>query len=306
MKTYLVTHGDLDGIGAAILAKIFFCDVEHVFYADYTTVDNYLSNFISGNKQKTDIQLLITDICPSESTCEELAKVAEQFKIHVFDHHKTRQWAEKYPWVTFDTTKCGTSIFFDYLKKLIPYPEGSKLEEFVQAVEAWDLWKLDSPFRSRGEQLNALHKFVQSAEFIKLFVNNPDADKAEPVSSLLHFIQLDKEAIIRRAITNCQKNPMIRRDSLGNTYLIVFTSDYVSEVCHAILEHPDFDDLRYVVAYSPMAEACSLRTKNAEIDVSDIAKRLGGGGHKDAAGFYYPIRNHIEENIFKLIAQIEY
>lgn len=303
MAKYVVTHGDLDGAGAAILSQVAYNDVAFTFFAEYTTIDNYISSFITSKKAEKDIELIITDICPSQSVCEDLDKVSEQFKLRLFDHHKTRQWVEKYPWAKFDMTKSGTQLFYE---SVCSSTIGYYYKDFVAAVAAWDLWKLDSPHRARGEGLNALFKFLRMQEFTSIFAKDPDADEKEPIKTLLHYINKEKEYIINRAIANCQKNPVLRRDSLGRMYIIIFTTDYVSEVCHAILDHPDFEDLQYVVAYSPLAETCSLRTKSPSMDVSDLAKRLGGGGHKDAAGFHYPLRAHIEENVYKMIAQIEY
>jgi nanoRNase/pAp phosphatase (c-di-AMP/oligoRNAs hydrolase) len=41
----------------------------------------------------------------------------------------------------------------------------------------------------------------------------------------------------------------------------------------------------------------SMYTKNKEIDVSIIAKKYGGGGHKNAAGFQCKELPFIKENI---------
>jgi oligoribonuclease NrnB/cAMP/cGMP phosphodiesterase (DHH superfamily) len=318
MAKYVVTHGDLDGVGAAILSQVAYNDVTFTFFAEYTTIDNYIASFLTSKKAEKDVELIITDICPSQSVCEDLDKVSEQFKLRLFDHHKTRQWVEKYPWAKFDISKSGTQLFYEYVLKesavvnpvrrvdWTHWKQALDYKNFVAAVDAWDLWKLDSPHRSRGEGLNALFKFLRMQEFTSIFAKDPDADEKEPIKTLLHYINKEKEYIINRAIANCQKNPVLRRDSLGRMYIIIFTTDYVSEVCHAILGHPDFEDLQYVVAYSPLAETCSLRTTSPSMDVSNLAKHLGGGGHKDAAGFHYPLRAHIEENIYKMIAKIEY
>ena len=39
----------------------------------------------------------------------------------------------------------------------------------------------------------------------------------------------------------------------------------------------------------------SLRAFHESVDVSEIAKNFGGGGHKKAAGFTLPKEKHIEE-----------
>lgn len=60
---------------------------------------------------------------------------------------------------------------------------------------------------------------------------------------------------------------------------------FVSDVCHRLLQlHPN----------APFAAACvvahggttySLRSNDARVDVSEVAKAHGGGGHRNAAGF---------------------
>jgi len=39
----------------------------------------------------------------------------------------------------------------------------------------------------------------------------------------------------------------------------------------------------------------SLRAFHETVDVSEIAKRFGGGGHKKAAGFQLPVGQHVED-----------
>ena len=39
----------------------------------------------------------------------------------------------------------------------------------------------------------------------------------------------------------------------------------------------------------------SLRAFHDTVDVSEISKRFGGGGHKKAAGFQLPKNKHVED-----------
>ena len=38
-----------------------------------------------------------------------------------------------------------------------------------------------------------------------------------------------------------------------------------------------------------------MRAFHETVDVSEIAKKFGGGGHKKAAGFQLPINKHVED-----------
>ena len=44
---------------------------------------------------------------------------------------------------------------------------------------------------------------------------------------------------------------------------------------------------------------CSLRAFHDTVDVSEISKKFGGGGHKKAAGFVLPIETH-PDSIFDI------
>jgi len=60
----------------------------------------------------------------------------------------------------------------------------------------------------------------------------------------------------------------------------------ISDTLHMALEK--YPSARYAVGYFdlPGKRIYSLRSRQgSEVDVSEIAKRHGGGGHKHAAGF---------------------
>ena len=64
---------------------------------------------------------------------------------------------------------------------------------------------------------------------------------------------------------------------------------FASEVGHALLEkHPAAP---FVACYSDQGKArgYSLRSSDDRMDVSQVAKKFGGGGHRNAAGFGVPI-----------------
>lgn len=61
--------------------------------------------------------------------------------------------------------------------------------------------------------------------------------------------------------------------------------NFASDTCHEILEHCDSID--YAMAWFQRADGqfqYSLRSKG-DFDVSEVAKKFGGSGHKNASGF---------------------
>ncbi len=305
MATFLITHTDLDGIAAAVLAKKSIPDLTSITYSDYRTIDAYLTHFVTNAKFNSEDLLLIVDISPLPEVCQLLEnRIKDGYMIEMLDHHESRSWIQQYPWAIYNPKKCGTTLLYDHLSESDPILK-AEYQEFVLAVEAWDIWLLTSPFRSRGENLHSLFNFIGSDNFIKTFTENANADQSPVFTQMLSFIEQKKKRLITSAIEGALTNPLIRIDSLGRTFLIAQATDYLSEIAHAILQHPDYNDLKYVIIYNPLFETCSVRGQ-PNVDVSQIAKKLNGGGHKQAAGFPFFTKKSNEETIFKLVNAIEY
>ena len=85
----------------------------------------------------------------------------------------------------------------------------------------------------------------------------------------------------------------------GYTVGITFADKYISELGNKLCElHPELD---FVVLINMSTLAVSYRTVKDDLDLSDIAKRFGGGGHPKASGsrFDASIVNDMLNNIFK-------
>ncbi|WPZ05527.1 DHHA1 domain-containing protein [Pelagerythrobacter marinus] len=64
---------------------------------------------------------------------------------------------------------------------------------------------------------------------------------------------------------------------------------FASEVGHKLLE--DHPEAPFVACYSDQGKSrgFSLRSRDERLDVSEIARKFGGGGHRNAAGFGVPL-----------------
>jgi nanoRNase/pAp phosphatase (c-di-AMP/oligoRNAs hydrolase) len=179
--------------------------------------------------------------------------------------------------------------------------------DFVNAVTAWDLWQIESPHRKRGENLTSLLGFIGKEEFVTRFVHDPDADQ-RPTSTLeaiIRHLNARKERYVAQVLKEQLTHARYRMDGLGNTFKIIFATDYISEIAHAALKQPDCEDLHYICVINPVTNSCSLRSREGETDIGQIAKLVGGGGHASASGFPAKMTNLIEETIFKLLNSIE-
>ena len=84
------------------------------------------------------------------------------------------------------------------------------------------------------------------------------------------------------------------KDNIG----YIFADNYASEIGNtACITHPDIDFCVII-----MGSVVSLRTTSDTIDVSEIAKRYGGGGHQKASGFSINVERSLETfiNLFRI------
>ena len=90
----------------------------------------------------------------------------------------------------------------------------------------------------------------------------------------------------------CEKASKRKVD--GNDVLVVNASHWMSEIGARLAPDCDFALIWYWDHEDRMTKI-SLRSFHDTVDVSEVAKRYGGGGHKKAAGFTLSKEKHIED-----------
>ena len=305
MTTFIFTHNDLDGVGAAILVKRGEQEIGnvnvHISYHTYETIDLDIQNILKEGNHKND-KLIITDICPKEETCELINKNLDKFqKISLYDHHRTRSSVQKYPWATYSAEECGTSLAANLTTKT------SDVLNFSFAVKAWDLWILDSQYRKRGENLNTIMGFLGIEKFAEMFFEDPSADLKKQLEFVISSINERKNRYVEKVLKDQIPTSRIYMDGLMNKFRILFATDFISEIANAALKHPACEDLNYICVINPVNDTCSLRSRQEEkVDVGAIAKEVRGGGHTTAAGFPVKMTSMIENVVFKILNSINY
>ena len=290
MKIRHFTHGDLDGAAAALVgAYIFPSDDREVTYCQYgsgsDSVDVRITKFLQDvgeGKDRADM-LLITDICPSPEVCAGIETLKDKFEeVVVQDHHGTTAWAAKYDWMEHEANneRCGATMLLDWGGM-----SDNLIRGFVDAVDAYDRWQLDSPHRERGERLNVLYKFLGFELFLKEFTANFTADQDGWLSHLLGTLQARLKGAVNATIKNQMKGAVHLDKNKKRYAFLSIISPHASEIGHGILDA--FPDVDYVVMAMPGIDAVSMRSRDGGVDVSEIAKANGGGGHAAAAGFPY-------------------
>ena len=90
----------------------------------------------------------------------------------------------------------------------------------------------------------------------------------------------------------CEKASSRKLD--GMDVLVVNASHWMSEIGSRLSPDCDFAMIWYYDHDDRMVKV-SLRAFHDHIDVSEIAKKYGGGGHKKAAGFTLPGDAHVDD-----------
>lgn len=217
---------------------------------------------------------------------EVLAKIKSEVRLlEVLDHHKTAEHVAKYG--IFDITKSGARLTWEWFNHYAYVPD------FVKYIEDRDLWKW------------ALH----DSQEINAFIGSYDFtfENWDHISTNWNFesFRQQGEAILRaknRYIQTILSN--IRPFKIPNDdtwYWAVNSPIFQSELGHELAQrnahlmpHPFYDDEPKpiivqagigVVYWATLTGRSYFLRSIGDIDVSKIAKKYGGGGHKNAAGF---------------------
>ncbi len=90
----------------------------------------------------------------------------------------------------------------------------------------------------------------------------------------------------------CEKASVRKME--GKDVLVVNASHWMSEIGARLAPDCDFAMIWYW-DHEEKHTKVSLRAFHDTVDVSEIAKKFGGGGHKKAAGFQLPKNKHVED-----------
>ena len=301
---YLISHADLDGIGARILFQYYFTTIFKETKI-FNTSKYDMSEFNQDELKGFDY-LFFTDLTPpSIEYYNKCLEINPNLKIYIWDHHiGSKQVLGELPNYYFDNNKCGTQIFFDYICEELQKHNARIsrcIYQFIELVNTYDLFLTESALWSSAKGLsNILYGMVdwnarladtyKYEKFIDLQLRKFNMAKSFFFTDRELEIKQKAENRERALFTKAIKEIKIRKDSLGRNYGYVELDSKLSIIIHLLLRHFK-DNLIYIIGHSMYREkalndrngAISLRC-NKNFDVSEIAKLHGGNGHACAAG----------------------
>jgi oligoribonuclease NrnB/cAMP/cGMP phosphodiesterase (DHH superfamily) len=263
-----------DGFGAAWIVRKFFGSDQVDFHA------------ASYGQPPPDIagrDVIMVDFSYKRPVIDQMRVTAKS--ILVLDHHKTAQddlrglptpddqYMRDNMGISalFDMARSGAGITWDYFNPGKPRPP------LIDRLEDRDLWRFAFP-DTRAVQANVFSYPYDFDIWDKLM--------EEPLGTL----RVAGEAIERKHHKDVAElvGASRRRMVIGGHDVPVANLPYTltSDAGHLMAQGEPF-----AACYldTPAGRTFSLRSTDAGLDVSEIAKAYGGGGHRNAAGFIRPI-----------------
>jgi oligoribonuclease NrnB/cAMP/cGMP phosphodiesterase (DHH superfamily) len=204
---------------------------------------------------------------------DEMELLSTKTNLLVLDHHKS---AEKdcvgLDFCSFDMNRSGAMLAFDYLSTLgwpLDYLIDS-VKEFVSYIQDRDLWT--KALNKSDDVTAAINSYPRD-----FYVwNNFDINILKTEGSVINRY---RQQLIQQHVERAK----IERFEGHDVYVTnCSTKDICSEVGEILAKDKPFAITFF--DYGSKREY-SLRSREGGEDVSLIAKKLGGGGHKQAAGF---------------------
>lgn len=266
IKTIHVSHNDLDGFSCGLISKLAI--PERLFIeSEYKKADE---NVCAALDQKPDA-LIISDLFPSKDIDQLL--IDYPGTLYLFDHHVT-QIARQESIVSnrlsighkthsnLCVDRCATSLMAEYF---------GIQKDFVQLVNTYDM---SGTLEGIPGALNTLFWKLDRQDMENLLLREPVFfNKSE--CAILNAIQQEAETYLRSILN------MFNVYEYGGMKIgFIEATEHKSYVSNELL-----NDCDYLNILDTKKNVLSLRGNYDGCD--EVASKLGGGGHAQAAGVGY-------------------
>lgn len=214
--------------------------------------------------------VIIADFSYKREALEQMK--AKATTLRVYDHHKTAEEdLRDLEYCIFDMDRSGAKLVWDYLYRS-PFAITSEATPWlVDYTEDRDLWRFKLPHSK--EISAALQSYPFDFEIWDRLEKRDINDMIIEGSAILRYQQ--------RLIGSLKQN-VIEVEIKGYKVPSLNSSVLQSELGNELAQGRPFAAIWY-----QDKEGCkySLRSTKEGIDVSEVAKSYGGGGHRSSAGF---------------------
>lgn len=309
----IFSHNDLDGVGApSILKHIFrstgilrdsrFLDTTFSSTGKYGSIDEDICNFLENEEIRAVDEMFIIDLTPQLDTLKKLQEMSKRFKFKwkVIDHHKTAlPMVDIFPINVFvevdyeGQLHSATSMVCRVFQGVMPdnqhqYKDFIRIAEIAEIIRLYDTWdwtREDTAKARYAGQLNNLFYFIpisRRESLIEELIELGISGFFNKYTDIISILEEQEKQYINHKLENA-KHAWID----GSEVAYVYAEQYVSTLGNKLAKMDKYDQMGNPVDYSIVihGDKISLRTIRDYVDVSEIAKRMfGGGGHAKAAG----------------------
>ena len=300
MKLLLSHIADIDGVTPVILLNLTSLNFDYQLFE----VDG-LSAFII-DKLNTDFfeqydEIFIVDLGISLECANKILESKYHRKFKLFDHHESHMFLNDFDFAKVleehdGKKECGTSLFYDYLKKQYDCLNKKSVATFVELVRENDTWQFTYD-EKRAMDLSKLFDFYGKDKFIS------DYTKVLNDNEVFEFSSLEKEILdlLNKELDNYlkyQEDKVIFKNIKGYKVGIVFAERYRSELGDYLAKV--YQDKIDFVAIININKHVSLRGRKKDKPVNVLAEFYNGGGHPMASAMPYPsdLKDKIIDYIF--------
>ena len=220
--------------------------------------------------------VVVLDFSYDNATTKRLMKEAKSFLV--IDHHKSAVVElHDVTCTRFDMNHSGAMLAWKF------FHPGKESPRLIKFIEDRDLWKWEIPY---SKEFSAAFDMVpfDFEEFDKYLDDSAVDNAQERGAYILAYSKTVISKIAKQAVP---------RKMDGKDVLVVNSSHWMSEIGAALSPKCDFAVI-WFYDHDTRQVKVSLRAHHEDSDVSEIAKKYGGGGHRKAAGFNLPVGINIE------------
>lgn len=282
-NTTLITHAMcMDGSTCAVLFVAAGGKRENVVfsYPTHHQVEECLDDALLKNNN----DILMADVSVSKEYAE---KLHESGRVLLLDHHKTAVGLNEFSWcdIEVENQRCGSRMLFDWLvKQKFDYDVSARrslvylYKDLVMAVDDYDRFVKEIP---ESEKMSTLHYVLGQKLFVDRFIKYSPIKLTPQEEYAIDLEEKKKQEFIEKR----KKETVVRALNIKGELVrvgFVLANTYQTEVGFATYTDLDLDvDIVVIIGLHKI----SFRSPGGcPVDLSEVAKLNGGGGHFHASG----------------------
>ena len=286
---------DVDGIGCVVLAKYAFTNVDYILCQNVYDLEEKFRQDMFNNLFDQYDAIYVTDLALNEPTLTmAYNNISIQKKLTIIDHHqrtiddKLDKYDFVYVFVKLDERKtCATELFYRYLymKNFIRYSDASF--DFVEHIREEDTWEWDNKtsFGILSHDLSLLLNAIGIECFINSMVEKIKKNEIIKLTENEQAIIDEYKEKIAFELNKYKNEIEFFVDEDGYKYGAIFAPYYLRNEIPELMRK-EKKDISYFVSVNLDNTAYgqkSYRIINGNCDLNKIARKYGGGGHKESA-----------------------